>query len=181
MNRYENGKIYKIVDVGYEKMYIGSTTEPLSKRMERHRSKYKEYLRGEGDNTRVYWLFDEFGVENCKIELIENYSCNSREELERQEGKHQKNNDCINKIIAGRTRKERYNDKPEYYLAQQNNYYKLHPEHKKEKGKKQYQEKKHILLEKHLCGCGKHYTFQHKKRHEQTKKHQDWLKQQEQE
>ena len=74
MNRYEKGKIYKVVDIGYNKMYIGSTTESLSKRMERHRDKYKDYLKGKTDNTRVYWLFDEFGVQNCKIELIENYS-----------------------------------------------------------------------------------------------------------
>lgn len=31
MNRYEKGQIYKIVDVGYNKMYIGSTTENLKK------------------------------------------------------------------------------------------------------------------------------------------------------
>ena len=43
MNRYENGKIYKITDVGYNKCYIGSTCENLSKRMERHRKQYKEY------------------------------------------------------------------------------------------------------------------------------------------
>ena len=103
MNRYSKGKIYKVVNIGYNKMYIGSTVESLSKRMERRRSKYKEYLRGDGDNTRVYWLFDEFGVENCRIELIENYPCNGREELEAQEGKHQQNNKCINKVIAGRT------------------------------------------------------------------------------
>ena len=71
MNRYSKGKIYKVVNIGYNKMYIGSTVESLSKRMERRRSKYKEYLRGDGDNTRVYWLFDEFGVENCRIELID--------------------------------------------------------------------------------------------------------------
>ena len=32
MNRYEHGQIYKIVDAGFNVCYIGSTTEPLSKR-----------------------------------------------------------------------------------------------------------------------------------------------------
>ena len=41
MNKYHNGKIYKVVDVGYNKCYIGSTTESLSQRMARHRSAYK--------------------------------------------------------------------------------------------------------------------------------------------
>ena len=36
-NRYQNGKIYKITDVGYNNCYIGSTTESLSQRMARHR------------------------------------------------------------------------------------------------------------------------------------------------
>ena len=30
-NKYQNSKIYKIVDVGYNKCYIGSTVEELSK------------------------------------------------------------------------------------------------------------------------------------------------------
>ena len=46
MNKYQNGKIYKIVDVGYNKCYIGSTCEALSQRMARHRSNYKRYLQG---------------------------------------------------------------------------------------------------------------------------------------
>ena len=41
MNKYQNGKIYKIVDVGYNKCYIGSTTETVSQRMARHRNCYK--------------------------------------------------------------------------------------------------------------------------------------------
>ena len=36
MNRYEHGKIYKIVDNGYNKCYVGSTCESLSQRMARH-------------------------------------------------------------------------------------------------------------------------------------------------
>ena len=182
MNRYEKGKIYKIVDIGYNKMYIGSTCDDLKKRFERHRSKYKkEFSQGKGDNTRAYWLFQEFGVENCKIELIENYPCNSRAELEKREGEIQKQNDCINKKIAGRTVQEHYRDENEYICFQQKIYRELHPEKRQEEGRRRYAKIKHILSEKHLCGCGKHYTFQHKKRHEKCKHHQDWLQQQEQE
>ena len=180
MNRYSKGKIYKVVDVGYTKMYIGSTIESLSKRMERHRSKYKDYLNGTGDNTRVYWLFDEFGVENCKIELIENYPCNSREELEAQEGKHQQKNNCINKVIAGRTRQERYRDENDYICFQKKIYRQLHPE-KRQEGRRRWEKVKHIILEKHLCSCGKYYTFGHKKRHEKSQYHQNYLKQLEKE
>ena len=67
-----NAKIYKIVDVGYEKCYVGSTCEELSQRMARHRQKYyfnEKHVQKKHSNSRV--LFDEYGVENCKIELIE--------------------------------------------------------------------------------------------------------------
>ena len=107
MNRYENGKIYKIVDVGYNKCYIGSTCESLSQRMARHRTVYKNY-NGGGSSRKLnlFLLFDEYGIENCKIELIDKCPCNTREELERMEGIYIKNTDCVNKNIAGRTRPE---------------------------------------------------------------------------
>ena len=76
MNKYENGKIYKITDVGYNKCYIGSTCENLSKRMTHHRTSYFEYGRGQKktrDVPTVVGIFAEYGLENCKIELIEDY------------------------------------------------------------------------------------------------------------
>ena len=81
MNRYEKGQIYKIVDIGQTKMYIGSTTEPWSKRMERHRSDYKQYLMNEKHYMSSFSLFDEFGIDNCKILWMENYPCSSKKEL----------------------------------------------------------------------------------------------------
>ena len=96
MNRYENGKIYKITDIGYNKTYVGSTCESLSKRIERHRAKYNNYKTGKTNSKiSVFDIFDEFGIENCKIELIENYPCNCKEELLRREGHYIKNTDCV--------------------------------------------------------------------------------------
>ena len=87
MNRYENLKIYKITDTGYNKVYVGSTCESLSKRIERHRAKYSSYKTGKTNkNLSVFEIFDEFGIEDCKIELIENYPCSCKEELLRREG-----------------------------------------------------------------------------------------------
>ena len=42
-NKLKNGKIYKIVDVGYNKCYIGSTCESLSQRMARHRKDFRRW------------------------------------------------------------------------------------------------------------------------------------------
>ena len=63
------------------------------------------------------YLFDEFGVDNCKIELIELYPSNSREELLKQEGVHITNTEnCINRCLAGRTKKEYYDDTRDHHL-----------------------------------------------------------------
>ena len=82
-NKYSRSKIYKVTDIGYNKCYIGSTIEPLAKRMSKHRSSYAKACR----NTycRSHDLFAEFGLENCKIELIEIYPCSSLIELLKRE------------------------------------------------------------------------------------------------
>ena len=36
---------------------------------------------------------------NEEIELVENYPCNSKEELEKKEGEYIKNNECVNKLL----------------------------------------------------------------------------------
>ena len=71
MSDYSKGKIYRIWDNGFNKCYIGSTISTLSKRMEGHRAKYKQYKSGNHHYTTLFQLFDEYAVSNCKIELLE--------------------------------------------------------------------------------------------------------------
>ena len=106
MSRYQNGKIYRIVDVGYNKCYIGSTCEELSQRMTRHRHQYNSHMKGLHGRTCSFELFDEYGIENCKIELIEYYPCNDKHELRRREGHYIEKTECVNKHMAGRTPQE---------------------------------------------------------------------------
>ena len=113
---YNKSKIYKIVDVGYSEQYFGSTTVELSTRMARHRSKYNEYKKGKNVFYTSFLLFDKFGLENCKIELVEMYPCDSKEELRKREGYWIKQEECVNKRIAGRTLKEHLEVyRPKYY------------------------------------------------------------------
>ena len=123
-NKYESGKIYKIVDLGYNKCYYGSTVQALSVRMAGHRSAYKKNTQGVGSNISSYNLFTEYGVENCKIELVELYPCNSKAELEAREGFYIKNNDCVNKRVARRSDAEYYQDHKE----EAKEYYEAHKE-----------------------------------------------------
>ena len=100
--KYRWGKIYKIVDIGYNLCYFGSTTQELSSRMSQHRANYKRYLKMPGaTNVSVYTIFQEYDIANCKIELIEYCACSSKIELESREGHYIKSNACVNKIVPG--------------------------------------------------------------------------------
>ena len=107
-NKYHNGKIYKITDVAYTECYIGSTVQPLCNRMAEHRKHYHRYKSAKKSvYVTSFQLFDKYGYENCKIELIEYYVCANRDELQRREGYWIRQEEvCINKQIAGRSRKE---------------------------------------------------------------------------
>lgn len=102
INKYNTSKIYKIVDINYTKTYYGSTAQKLSQRMAVHRSFYKKNRL----STSVNSIFDEFGVDNCKIELVEEVNCSNKDQLLRIEGKYIKENECVNKNVAGQTQKE---------------------------------------------------------------------------
>ena len=105
--KYEDTKIYKIYSHVGDKIYIGSTTKPLlSQRMTKHRSEYKRWKSGgKGGFIRSYELFDEYGIENCIIELIEAKHCMDSDEKNKLEGKYIRELECVNKNIAGRTMK----------------------------------------------------------------------------
>ena len=111
--KYENSKIYKITDLNDEMMYIGSTIQPLEKRLSMHKSHYRRYLKTQRNKLSSFEIFERYGLENCKIELIEEYPCESRRELSDREGEHIKENDCVNKNVAGRTSLEWYHDNKE--------------------------------------------------------------------
>jgi hypothetical protein len=129
-SKYKNGKIYKITDIAYTKCYYGSTIDKLTNRMHKHRTHYKMFNNNKTNGLTAFSIFDEFGIENCKIELVELFPCNSKIELEQREGFYIKNNDCVNKMVAGRTRKEYKEDNKEYYKEYFKQHYIDNKEHK---------------------------------------------------
>ena len=105
-NKYHRGKIYRITDLGYNQSYIGSTIQSLSVRMAGHRTSFNKYQSNKYGFVTVFNLFEQYGIENCKIELVEMFPCQSREELLKREGFVIQATECINKHIMGRTSKE---------------------------------------------------------------------------
>jgi len=118
---YQKGKIYRIFPINKQDEndeYIGSTCRDyLCQRWGHHNSGYKDYLIGKQKKCCSYDLFEKYGVENCRIELIENYPCKDVDELHRREGEIQRSRQCINKSVAGRTKSE-YG---KYYMSKPGN------------------------------------------------------------
>ena len=78
MGDYTKGKIYKIVPNEIENesdIYIGSTTkEYLSQRMATHKVGYLHWKKSNEGFLSVFDLFEKYGIDNCKIILLENVS-----------------------------------------------------------------------------------------------------------
>ena len=121
MPDYQKSKVYKLYSPSKNLTYIGSTTQTLSQRLSKHTAEYKAY---NNDNTKKYiYSFLVLECEDYKIELLEEYACNNRQQLERKEGEYIKNNICVNKFIAGRTKKEWKEDNIEQHIENQKKWY----------------------------------------------------------
>jgi hypothetical protein len=204
--KYEDTKIYKIYSHLGDKIYVGSTTKTLlSQRMAKHRSSYKRWKSGKHNFTSSYILFDEYGVENCIIELLEAQPCMNNDEKNKLEGKFIQELICVNKNVSGRTKKEYYEDNKEdtrHYFKQyreqnrdkQSEYMKQYNkdnrdtlrdkkkeyrENNKDKIREQrkqyYEENKEKLSDPHICECGGSYSHGHVKKHLRTLKHKQYL------
>ena len=101
---YKNGKIYQILNIINDDVYVGSTTQPLCKRLFKHKSDTKVR------DGNIHKLIRELGEDKFYIELIESYPCNNREELRAREGYYIRERGSLNKAIAGRTRQEWFED-----------------------------------------------------------------------
>ena len=81
---YQNGKVYKIVNDVDDKIYIGSTCNPLYKRLYGHKSRGK----GWQPEFTFYHHLNKVGWDNVRIILIENYPCKTMDELRARERYH---------------------------------------------------------------------------------------------
>ena len=169
--RYQRGKIYKIVGSGMR--YYGSTIQTLNARLKTHIGHYKLWLKGKHKHCKS---FDIIAKGNYEIKLVRLYPCNNRPELDRKEGKYILKNECINKMVAGRTDqeyREQHRDKAKKYAS-------VYREKKKDKIKKDkkdyYQRNKELIKDKIIiikCSCGKSYKSNNKTNHEKTTFHKN--------
>ena len=108
MPDYQKSKIYKLWSPSKNLVYYGSTTETISRRLSKHLADFNRY-----DNTTQKGYVNSFKILECpdyKIELVEDYPCNNRQQLCKKESEYIKTNECVNKCVAGRTAEEYYQD-----------------------------------------------------------------------
>lgn len=204
---YQNGKIYSIRSHQTDIIYVGSTTQPLSKRLSKHRQNFNRW-KNENKNKKYYTSFEILKYDDAYIELIEAYPCNSKEELEKREGEIiRATENCVNKRIAGRTQKQYRADNKEVFIEYAKKYYEANKETFAEKSKqyyednketiavqtKQYREaNKEVIIEykkqyyesnkeklnaKYTCECGGKYTHYNKSHHLKCQKHLNFINQ----
>ena len=100
MPDYQNGKIYKIKSNETEQVYIGSTCATLNDRLCKHKSAFKTKRCNSTSKELLKYA-------DASIELIENFPCTTKRELQFREGEIIKETpNCVNTQIEGRTMAE---------------------------------------------------------------------------
>ena len=174
---FQKGKIYIIRNRINDLVYIGSTCQSLAQRMVQHR---RDMNVKRCQDWKLYQLMKELHNENFYIELLENYPCNTKDELNKREGEFiRKYQSQLNKRIEGRTpkeyREEHKEEATQYHKEyQQNNkeklleYQKEYREKNKDKAReynKDYQQKN----KERLTEYSKEYRETHKEQISQCK------------
>ena len=185
INKYHNSKIYKLISDHTDKIYIGSTVQPLHKRIHGHKRDYQLFKNNQIHYVSSYELID---LGEIDIILIENIKCESKEELHAKERYHIELNKelCVNKNIPKRSKEETQQIKKEYELKnkeKKKEYAKRNIEKINEyqneyrKSNKEYQKEYHkeYQREEINCECGTTLLLKYKLRHLKTKKHLKYI------
>jgi hypothetical protein len=184
-DKYKNGKIYTIRYKNDDSLiYVGSTIQPLFKRWHQHKvclnnEKNKEY------HKLLYKKIRETNIEDWYIELYEEFSCESKEQLNQREGEVIRKIGTLNKLIAGRTKveyvednkdkiKKWFIDNKDKILQKQKDYYLKNKETLKEYIKHYREINKDKLLQKkkEYYEANKEYKKEYNKKYYESHKTQ---------
>ena len=185
MPDYSKGKIYTIrCKYDTTLIYVGSTINPLYKRLGSHKVKSKSCP------TRKIYSTINNDWENWYIKLYESYPCVNIEELTKREGEIIRLIGNLNTVIIGRTPKEWKQEHKEHVKQRGKKYYDTNKERNSEvckqyqrdnaeqikEKRKEYRENntgkiKERKSEKIPCDkCGEIGTKAHMSRHQKTQK-----------
>jgi hypothetical protein len=94
-NRFSTGKIYAIKCRTTGHVYYGSTVNTLSYRLSMHKREYRKYLNGKYPYTTSFQILEK---DNYFIELVENYPCESFQQLLSRESHYINSFACVNRL-----------------------------------------------------------------------------------
>ena len=141
MERYQNGKIYKIVCNITGKVYIGSTCKKLlSQRLAGHVSQFKLWKNGKKCSITSFQILEG---NDYYIELLENVCCNSKDELLIKEKFYIQSIECVNK-------NKNLNMTEEDQKQQHKKYYENNKDTIKEWHKENYENNKEKILQRQI-------------------------------
>ena len=148
INKYNTSMIYSIRSPATEQYYIGSTTQLLCKRFSDHKISYKAYLNGTSKFTTSFKILE---LGDAYIELLEEYECDNKTQLEKREGEfiREHKNNCVNINIAGRTQKEYKIDNKVKISEYKNQYYEANKDNLLEHRKQYTKDNKDKISEYH--------------------------------
>ena len=137
MVNYQNAKIYKIVNDELGLTYYGSTCNALYKRFHGHKNKTNK------TNSKILFSTQT----QPEIILVEKFPCNDKMELHQRERFYIENNECVNKTIPARTKKEYREDNKSEITEYNKEYYEKNKEKENLRGKKYKEENKEKIRE----------------------------------
>jgi hypothetical protein len=140
----KTGRVYKVITRESNDIYLGSTFNELRYRLTNHKMDYKQYKNGGKTHyMSSYELFDNYGVDNCKIVLIKEYSVCDRKHLMAYEQLWINKLKPINKTSSFRIKwlyqKLYHKENKEILLKKKRQYYQENKDRIKDRDKK-YQE-----------------------------------------
>ena len=144
MPDYNNGKIYKIVCNLTKECYVGSTTQPLSKRLAGHVNEYKRYSLGKSVATSSFPILERG---NYDIVLLEEVKCDNKEQLHKEERKHIEANVCVNHNMPLRKKKEYREANKDKILESKKKYYEITRDKQIEKSRQYREDNKDKIAE----------------------------------
>jgi len=184
MVNYSDGKIYKLVNNVDDKIYVGSTCGTLRLRKSTHKW---DAQRKRQKDRKVYKHLNQVGWGNVEIILIEKCECKSRDELHRRE-RHwidelkpelNKARPCVTAEEIKQRKKEYAEENKEHLKNKQKEYVEKHKEKIRQIHSEYYQNNKKYIADKQkiktTCECGSIIRKCAIKRHERSKKHQNYL------
>ena len=178
---YSKTHFYKIVcnDLNIKDCYVGHTTNFVKRRC--HHKSDCNLPHAKNYNYSVYkFIRENGGWDNWEMVLIETLNCENLLEVNKIEREFvEKLNACLNIQVPTRTQEQWRHDKREELLSKKRDDYYNNRERYRKQQKDNYEnnkeERSNKLKTKITCDCGAVVRKADYKRHEKTKKHQDYI------